>query len=79
MQRGQRLARELVQAAGLDLLEMAVSGGSHLRVTIRRPDGATVVSFFALTPSDRRGQLNKLAELRRFARGAFNPITERKQ
>lgn len=77
MHRGERLARQVIAAAGLEAVDLTVSGGSHIRATIRRPDGETVVSFFAMSPSDHRGQLNKLSELRRFARGAFNPITRR--
>ena len=69
----EREIRELVKKAGLQLLELRLSGGSHIRMVVRRDDGEQCVTFSALTPSDHRGAKNKLGELRRFASGMANP------
>lgn len=71
---------DLVRGAGLELVEFCISGGSHIKARLRRPaDGQCANFFFANSPSEQRGFNNKLAELRRFARGEYNPITRRDQ
>lgn len=72
--------QSLVQGAGLEIIEVCISGGSHIKARLRRPaDGQCANFFFASSPSEQRGFNNKLAELRRFARCEFNPITRRDQ
>ncbi len=61
--------RALIASAGLTLDELRHSGGSHYRVAVAAPDGRTTVLFCSKTGSDRRGDKNLLADLRRFARG----------
>ena len=71
---------DLVSSAGLELVQTTVSGGTHIKARLRRPtDGQCANFFFAGTPSEKRGFNNKLAELRRFARGEYNPIAQRYQ
>uniref|UniRef100_UPI001F36FBC9 hypothetical protein n=1 Tax=Geminicoccus flavidas TaxID=2506407 RepID=UPI001F36FBC9 len=55
--------------AGLALDELRQSGGGHYRAAVVAPDGRRTVLFCARTGSDRRGDKNLLADMRRFARG----------
>lgn len=64
--RRKRDIRALVEQAGLSLLSIDDSSG-HLKARIAARDGRTGRQVFAKTPSDHRGDLNKLACLRRFA------------
>jgi hypothetical protein len=75
----ERRVRQVVEDAGLILsaINKPRSGHYHLRVT--RPDGFTAMFVMASTAGDSRALLNETARLRRFARGAFNPIQERTQ
>lgn len=69
----------LTREAGLTIVECHVSGGSHIKARLQRTDGCQANFFFAGTPGEKRGFNNKLAELRRFARGEYNPIARRDQ
>lgn len=72
--------QDLVSGAGLRIVEVTVSGKTHIKARLQRPaDGQCANFFFAGTPSGKRGFNNKLAELRRFARGEYNPIAPRYQ
>lgn len=64
-----RVVRELTKQAGLELLEIHINGSGHFCGTVRANDGRTMKTVFAESPSDWRGYKNKLAVLRRFARG----------
>jgi len=71
---------DLVNSAGLQIVEVCTSGSSHIKARLQRPaDGQCANFYFASSPSERRGFNNKLAELKRFARGEYNPITRRDQ
>lgn len=67
----------LVTQAGLALVEIDKPRSSHYHVRAARPDGVTALFVLPSTPSDPRGLKNKLADLKRFARGDYNPILER--
>lgn len=69
----------LTRNAGLTIVECCKTGHSHIKARLQRPDGVQANFFFAATPSEKRGFDNKLAELRRFARGEYNPIARRDQ
>jgi hypothetical protein len=69
----EREARKLAEKAGLKVLDVRLSGGNHIRMRLQRDDGETFLSFAPLSPSDHRGDKNKLAELRRFAAGKVSP------
>jgi hypothetical protein len=73
MKAREREARQLADKAGLKVLEFGLSGGNHIRMRLQRDDGETLLSFAPLSPSDHRGNKNKLAELRRFAAGKESP------
>jgi hypothetical protein len=57
-----------VEAAGLHLLELDHSGGTHLRVRARAPSGVERTFFCSLTPSSQNTPRKELAEFKRFAR-----------
>lgn len=69
MQNPERRARELITKAGLELRSIVQAGSKHYRAVVAAPDGRTTKVFFCSTPSDWRGDRNKLAELRRFLNG----------
>jgi len=68
----------LAQCAGLQIIELKMTGGTHIKARLQRLDGTSANFIFANSPGEKRGFNNKLAELRRFARGEYNPITRRK-
>lgn len=70
--KSEREARQLAKTAGLEVVDLRISGGNHIRMVLKRADGETCLSFSPLSPGDVRGRKNKLAELRRFAAG-INP------
>mgnify|MGYP001240611331 CR=1 FL=1 len=71
---------DLVSSAGLRIVEVRTTGSTHIKARLQRPDdGQCANFFFAGTPSERRGFNNKLAELKRFASGEYNPIAQRPQ
>lgn len=69
----------LTRTAGLSIVTVCITGGTHVKARLQRPDGLQANFIFAGSPSERRGFNNKLAELKRFARGEYNPITRRDQ
>lgn len=69
--------RELVATAGLEIVDCGLTGKSHIKATLRRSDGQCVKWIFPLTPSDFRWAFKSLSDMRRFARGEFNPIMAR--
>lgn len=68
---------DLVSIAGLRIVDVKMTGGTHIKARLQREDGFTANFIFANSPSEKRGFHNKLADLRRFARGEYNPITPR--
>lgn len=74
----EREVRNLVERAGLKLVSCSHTGGNHVKATVQRSDGAVFMTIHPLSPSDWRGEKNKLAELKRFAAGVINPITPRR-
>ena len=74
---GVKVALQLVEAAGLAVVSVNVPRSGHVKVWVMRPDQATAMFIFAGSPSDKRAAQNNLCRLKRFARGDFNPITER--
>lgn len=74
MKRDTFIRRQIV-SAGLAILGLGHTGGGHIKATVVRPSDGVKASFiFANTPGEYRGDKNKLAELRRFGRGTFNPF-----
>lgn len=65
--RAYREATELCEEVGLTVL--SIDTGKHIKVRVRAKDGREAAFTFPITGSDRRGQHNQRAELRRFARG----------
>lgn len=65
-----RELRKQVAECGLQLESMTTSGGTHIRLVVRRTDNRIKTVIVALTPSDRRADLNNRALLRRFAKEA---------
>jgi hypothetical protein len=64
----ERAIKAMIEKAGLQCERLEVTGGNHIAARLR--NGACLVRkfIFAATPSDRRGDLNRVAMLRRFAR-----------
>ncbi len=63
-----RVIEHMVCQAGLQIEDLSESRG-HAKVVCLTPDGRRQPFIFAGTPSDVRGDRNKLACMRRFARG----------
>lgn len=72
-----RDVRRLIDETGCSLVSLDKPRTGHYHLRVARPDGLVATFILPSTPSDCRGLLNKTAELRRFARGHYNPITER--
>ena len=76
-----REIKQYVKEAGLEIdptKEIKVTGGEHFKVWLRKPgDSESRFFFFTSTPSDARGDKNKLSLLRRFAQGLFDPLMGR--
>lgn len=72
-----RDVRRLIEGVGLVLVSLGKPRAGHYHVRLARADGTEAMFVLPSTPSDCRGLLNRTAELRRFARGQYNPITER--
>lgn len=70
-------ARQLVESEGLTVVDIARTRAMHIRVRVKNEAGACANFFMASTPSDWRGARNIRADLRRFAKGLFNPIADR--
>lgn len=64
----QRDIMDIINEAGLQCERLEVTGGSHIAAYLRNPGKIGRKFFFSSTPSDRRGDLNKTALLRRFYR-----------
>ena len=75
--RRQEQIKEMVKANGLLLQDMKQGKSGHIKVQAAAPNGMARQFVFALTPSDRRGDLNNKAELKRFYRASIEP-TKRK-
>jgi|GEM_PF-2388337 len=69
MRKAFRDIQKLIESAGLKVLRLVMTGSCHIKAFILTPDGRTPFVVFPATPSDWRGQKNKLAELKRIARG----------
>lgn len=70
---------KLIEPTGLALVGLDRPRSSHYHLTLRRADGVAAMFILPSTPSDWRGLKNKVAELKRFARGDYNPIMQRNQ
>ncbi len=66
-------AKELAQRQGLTVLEVVQTKGDHIRVRASNSMGWVANFILPATPSDWRGERNKAAEFRRFARGTYSP------
>lgn len=77
MHGGVKVAKQLIEAAGLFLLHLDVPRSGHVKAKVQRADGATALFVFAGSTSDHRASQNNLCRLRRFARGNYTPIQER--
>lgn len=68
MNKRERDIRDMVRAAELEIFNLAHARGGHFKAVLRNAAGATDLQIFPVSGSDYRGHLNKMAELRRFAR-----------
>lgn len=64
----ERTVRALIEKAGLTCDGLEKGGTGHFRATLRNKANEIMRATFSLTPSDRRGDLNQLSIMRRFAR-----------
>lgn len=64
-----RAIRKIVTDAALELLSLDLTGSNHYKARVRAPAGQESNFIFSGSPSDHRGDKNKLSLLRRFARG----------
>lgn len=63
-----RDVENMVEGAGL--MVVSVEQTSHFKARVRRlSDGRETMITFAVSPGDRRAELNQRAYLRRFAKG----------
>lgn len=63
-----REVEQMIEAAGLQVISMERNG--HIKARVRRAsDGRESLQVFPSTPSDYRGLKNRVASLRRFAKG----------
>jgi hypothetical protein len=69
MRKHHREVRALVRGIGLELLELQVSGGSHLVCHVRNLQGERFQVLVPNTPSDRRWVMNARSEFRRLVAG----------
>ena len=67
-----KLFRAEAQEAGLELLDVENRGSGHYCCTYRRSDGFVFKHFCPKTTSDHRSAKNRLARLKRVARGISN-------
>lgn len=66
-----REIEQMIEEAGLQVISMVRTNGSHVKARVRRAsDGRESIQVFACTPSDHRANANRRADLRRFARGS---------
>lgn len=63
-----RSIRAIIEQAGLTVVSYVCN--SHWKVRVRAPDGREMQVIMAVTASDHRAEKNKLAQLRKFAKGA---------
>ena len=69
MTRRAREAIKLLDRAGAAAIEyLGRAESQHLRFRVRAGNGAQQTFFMSSTPSDHRGDLNKVAKVRRFCR-----------
>lgn len=62
-----REIKRLVDKAGLQIVSLEVTKSTHYKAVCRNTFGIQQMMIFSATPSDSRGDRNKLALLRRFA------------
>lgn len=62
-----RFVRQMVEQANLQVVDLMMTGSGHLAAIARAANGQQRKFFFSATPSDHRGDKNKLSMLRRFA------------
>ncbi len=79
MHPGVKQALQLVDAAGLSVVSVDVPRSGHVKIVVMRSDQNTALFVFAGSASDKRSAQNNLCRLKRFARGDFNPIVQRKK
>lgn len=65
MTNGRRLAKEVIEDLGLQLVSMDQNGRNHLRAVVRTPKGNEFKTTFAQTPSDWRYLANQRSWMRR--------------
>ena len=69
MTRRAREAKKLLATAGAAAIEyLGRAESQHLRFRVSAGNGAQQTFFMSSTPSDYRGDLNKVAKVRRFCR-----------
>lgn len=77
---GERRARQQVKESGLELLDLKISGGGHLKAKLRAPDGREEIHVFPGSPGDnQRSYKNKMAELKRFSNGSSTKLERHPQ
>lgn len=68
MKNREREIRKMISSAGLECSALRLSGGGHYRAEVVDGGGRKAPVFFAGTPGDRRGDLNKLSALKHFVK-----------
>lgn len=58
---------QMVKNANMQLVDLFVTDGNHIAAIVKAANGACKKFFFSSTPSDYRGDKNKLSMLRRFS------------
>lgn len=62
-----REQRKLIERAGFAVSGWDITGGNHIRFSVKMPNGNVAPVIAALTPGDARGYRNMIARLRRTA------------
>lgn len=68
MKNREREIKKMILSAGLECGALRLAGSGHYKASVTSVHGKAATFVFAATPSDRRGDANKLSSLRHFAK-----------
>ena len=71
MSKRQRELVQLVESEGLQVVSIGLNGRTHYELAVRTTDGRERKFTTALSPSDRKGNLNFRTDVRKFVRGVY--------
>lgn len=63
----ERAIKSMISTSGLLCKSLEVTGGNHVAARLQAADNTSRKFIFSATPSDWRGDRNRMAMLRRFA------------